>query len=63
MNGGADEGGGGVPLSLAGVNDGGIGAYTRYGMAKLASLAFSAELSRRHAATALVSAKWPRKFA
>ena len=46
----------GVPLSLAGVNDGGIGAYTRYGMAKLASLAFSAELSRRHAATALVSA-------
>ena len=43
-------------LASAGVNDGGIGAYARYGMAKLASLAFSAELSRRHAATALVSA-------
>ena len=35
----------GVPLTLDGVNSPALGAYARYGMAKLASLAFSAELS------------------
>ena len=38
----------GVPLTLDGVNDEGIGAYARYGIAKLASLSFSGELARRH---------------
>ena len=38
---------GGLPLTLDGVNDERVGAYARYGTAKLASLAFSAELSRR----------------
>ena len=36
----------GVPLSLEAIN-GPMGAYARYGMAKLANLAFSFELSRR----------------
>ena len=37
----------GVPLSLERIN-GPMGAYARYGMAKLASLAFSNELARRY---------------
>ena len=36
----------GVPLSLDAIN-GPMGAYARYGMAKLANLAFAAELARR----------------
>ena len=44
----------GVPLSLAGVNDENLGAYARYGMAKLANLVFARELARRHG-DALVS--------
>ena len=41
----------GVPLSLEGVNDAAIGAYARYGMAKLACLSFSNELARRFGGT------------
>ena len=38
----------GVPLSLERINDQAeMGAYARYGMAKLANMAFSYELARR----------------
>lgn len=54
---GAPPGGvsGGLPLTLDGVNDDRVGAYARYGTAKLASLAFSAELSRRRRHRGLLS--------
>jgi NAD(P)-dependent dehydrogenase (short-subunit alcohol dehydrogenase family) len=44
---------------LKGINDAGMGPVARYGMAKLASLAFSAELSRRHPRTILSFAVHP----
>ena len=44
----------GVPLAVEQIN-GAMGAYARYGMAKLASLAFSNELARRHRPSILIS--------
>ena len=38
----------GVPLSLDQINHAAMGAYARYGMAKLANLLFARELGRRH---------------
>lgn len=49
----------GVPLSKNGINDANIGPVARYGMAKLASLAFSAELARRHPRSILSNAVHP----
>ena len=37
----------GVPLTLEGLNDRGMGAYARYGVSKLASLLLAQELDRR----------------
>ena len=48
----------GVPLSLEAIN-GDMGAYARYGMAKLASLAFSNELSRRERGLVLSNSVHP----
>ena len=48
----------GVPLSLEAIN-GPMGAYARYGMAKLASLAFSTELARRERGKVLSNAVHP----
>ena len=49
----------GVPLSVAGVNDQTLGAYARYGVAKLANLAFASELARRHGETVISHAVHP----
>mmetsp|Transcript_14943 Transcript_14943/g.48064 ORF Transcript_14943/g.48064 Transcript_14943/m.48064 type:complete len:227 (+) Transcript_14943:748-1428(+) len=49
----------GVPLSLASINDARLGGYARYGMAKLANLAFATELARRQGGELLSSAVHP----
>jgi NAD(P)-dependent dehydrogenase (short-subunit alcohol dehydrogenase family) len=45
----------GVPLSKKGINDASIGPVARYGMAKLASLAFSVEIARRYPPHSILS--------
>uniref|UniRef100_A0A7S4R3L5 Protochlorophyllide reductase n=1 Tax=Alexandrium monilatum TaxID=311494 RepID=A0A7S4R3L5_9DINO len=49
----------GVPLSLEGINDVSVGPFARYGMAKLASMAWSGELARRYPHAVLSNAVHP----
>mmetsp|Transcript_65785 Transcript_65785/g.175215 ORF Transcript_65785/g.175215 Transcript_65785/m.175215 type:complete len:374 (-) Transcript_65785:30-1151(-) len=49
----------GAPLTLEGINDVSIGAFSRYGIAKLASIAWSNELARRYRPTILSNAVHP----